>query len=101
MVRRSEPTPDLDNLKRRWAEAEANVEHDEEATMTVSEIAAALTGERMMAKRTGCGREQLSPDEIARLAYHLYDAWEAEWPGCRRLAVRRARTGAALSVAGS
>jgi hypothetical protein len=40
--------------------------------MTLSEIAAALTGERMMTKYTG-GRERPSRDEIARLAYHFYE----------------------------
>lgn len=44
--------------------------------MTLSEIAEALTGERMMTKRTGGGRERPSHDEIARLAYHLYEARE-------------------------
>jgi hypothetical protein len=66
--------------------------------MTVSEIAAALTGERMMAKRTGCGREQLSPDEIARLAYHLYEMRGRrngrdvdDWPSAERALARRYR----------
>jgi hypothetical protein len=36
-------------------------------------IEAALTGEGMMAKDTG-GAEPPSRDEIARLAYHLYEA---------------------------
>jgi hypothetical protein len=67
--------------------------------MTVSEIAAALTGERMMAKRTGCGREQLSPDEIARLAYHFFyemrgrrDGQDVDdWPSAERALARRYR----------
>ena len=40
--------------------------------MTISDIAAALTGEGVMTKYTG-GRERPSRDEIARLAYHLYE----------------------------
>lgn len=40
--------------------------------MTHSEIAAALTGEGMMAKYTG-GRGGPLWDEIARLAYHFYE----------------------------
>jgi hypothetical protein len=42
--------------------------------MTLSEIAAALTGERMMTKHIGGGPEHPSRDEIARLAYHFYEA---------------------------
>ena len=38
----------------------------------LSNIAAILTGERMMAKYTG-GRERPSRDEIAHLAYHFYE----------------------------
>ena len=38
--------------------------------MTTSDIAAILTGERMLTKYTG-GLEPPSRDEIARLAYHL------------------------------
>ena len=41
--------------------------------MTLSEIAATLTGERMMTKRTSGGRECPPHDEIARLAYHVYE----------------------------
>ena len=41
--------------------------------MTLSDIAATLTGERMMSKDTGDGREQPSRDEIARLAYYFYE----------------------------
>ena len=41
--------------------------------MTISDIAATLTGERMMSKDTG-GPEPASCDEIARRAYDLYDA---------------------------
>jgi DUF2934 family protein len=41
--------------------------------MTLADIAAALTGERMMTKRTGRGQERPSRDEIARLAYHFYE----------------------------
>ena len=68
--------------------------------MTLSEIAAALTGERMMTKWTGGGREHPSREEIARLAYHFYEVREeARWPGYRRLAIRRARTHEPLSVA--
>jgi hypothetical protein len=40
--------------------------------MMISEIAATVTGERMMAKYTG-GRERPSRDEIARLAYRFYE----------------------------
>jgi hypothetical protein len=40
--------------------------------MTVSELEAALTGERWLGKYTG-GRERPFRDEIARRAYHLYD----------------------------
>lgn len=40
--------------------------------MTVSAVAVALTGERMMTKYTG-GRDRPSRDEIARLAYHMYE----------------------------
>jgi len=41
--------------------------------MTLSEIAAVRTGEGMMSRRTGAGRERPAPDEIARLAYHFYE----------------------------
>jgi hypothetical protein len=40
--------------------------------MTILEIAATLTGERMMTKYTG-GCERPSRDEIARLAYRFYE----------------------------
>jgi hypothetical protein len=40
--------------------------------MTRSDIAAALTGEATMTKDTG-GRERPSRDEIASLAYQLYE----------------------------
>jgi hypothetical protein len=40
--------------------------------MTFSEIAAALTGERMTTKYTG-DRENPSAAEIARLAYQFYE----------------------------
>jgi hypothetical protein len=40
--------------------------------MTIANIAATLTGERMLIKYTG-GRACPSRDEIARLAYHLYE----------------------------
>jgi hypothetical protein len=40
--------------------------------MTLSDIAAAITGESAMTKNTG-GRERPSRDEIASLAYHLYE----------------------------
>lgn len=46
--------------------------HDEDAAMTRVEVAATLTGERMMAKYTG-GRAGPSREEIARLAYHLFE----------------------------
>lgn len=42
--------------------------------MTISEIAEALTGDGMMTKHTGGGRERPSRDEIERLAYQLYEA---------------------------
>jgi hypothetical protein len=41
--------------------------------MTISDIAATVTGERMMSKDTG-GREPASCNEIARLAYCLFEA---------------------------
>ena len=41
--------------------------------MTPSVIAAALTGEPMLNKHSGGVREHPSPDEIARLAYHVYE----------------------------
>ena len=40
--------------------------------MTRSEIVAVLTGEGMMTKYTG-GHERPSRDDIAQLAYHLYE----------------------------
>ncbi|HJZ73662.1 MAG TPA: DUF2934 domain-containing protein [Vicinamibacterales bacterium] len=40
--------------------------------MMMSDIAALLTGERMLTKYTG-GVEPPSRDEIARLAYHFYE----------------------------
>ena len=40
--------------------------------MTISDIAAIVTGERMLTKYTN-SREPPSPDEIARLAYHFYE----------------------------
>ena len=40
--------------------------------MTTSDIAAILTGERMLTKYTG-GSEPPSHDEIARLAYRFYE----------------------------
>jgi hypothetical protein len=40
--------------------------------MTISDITATLTGERIMTKYTG-GQERPSRDEIARLAYHFYE----------------------------
>jgi hypothetical protein len=40
--------------------------------MVLSDIAAALTGERMFIKDTG-GRARPSRVEIARIAYHFYE----------------------------
>lgn len=40
--------------------------------MTLSDIAATVTGEGMMTKYTG-RRQRPSRDEIARLAYHFYE----------------------------
>ncbi len=40
--------------------------------MTPPDIAATVTGERMTTKYTG-GRDRPSRDEVARLAYHLYE----------------------------
>jgi hypothetical protein len=40
--------------------------------MTICEIEAMLTGERLITKDTG-GGENPSRDEIARLAYHFYE----------------------------
>jgi hypothetical protein len=53
-------------------DAGTDTEHDEEAAMTLSDIVATVTGERMRIKYTG-GRERPSRDEIARLAYHFYE----------------------------
>jgi hypothetical protein len=47
-------------------------EFDEDAAMTLSDIPAALTGERTMTKNTD-GRHRPSRDEIAHLAYNLYE----------------------------
>ena len=41
--------------------------------MTNSDIAATLTGKRMMTEYTGDSGEHPSRDEIARLAYHFYE----------------------------
>ncbi len=41
--------------------------------MTVTDVAASLTGERSLAK-CSVGRAHPSRDEIARLAYHFYEA---------------------------
>ena len=38
------------------------------------DFAAVLTPERSMLKNTGDGREHPTQDEIARLAYHFYEA---------------------------
>lgn len=46
--------------------------HQEDTSMILSDIAASLTGDRLLAKDTG-GRERASRDEIARLAYHFYE----------------------------
>ena len=40
--------------------------------MMISDIAAILTGERMLTKYTG-GPEPPARDEIGRLAYHFYE----------------------------
>jgi len=40
--------------------------------MTLSDSEATLTGERTMTKNRG-GRDRPSRDEVARLAYHLYE----------------------------
>jgi len=40
--------------------------------MTLSEIAARITGDGLMGKFTG-GRTSPTRDEIARLAYHFYE----------------------------
>jgi hypothetical protein len=53
-------------------DARIGTEHDQEAAMTIDDIAATLTGERMMTKYTG-GRARPSRDEIARLAYDFYE----------------------------
>ena len=45
--------------------------YHEETAMTLTDIAASLTGERPLAKYTG-GRERPSRDEIARLAYQFH-----------------------------
>jgi hypothetical protein len=49
-----------------------NPNDDEDAAMTLSAVAATLTGEGLVAKYTG-GSERPSRDEIARLAYHFYE----------------------------
>jgi hypothetical protein len=48
-------------------------EHEEEAAMTLRDVAAALTGERVFGKYTGVGARP-SREEIARLAYQFYEA---------------------------
>lgn len=40
--------------------------------MTLEAIAASVTGEHWLVKRTG-GRDRSSRDEIARLAYHFFE----------------------------
>ena len=45
---------------------------ERQAAMTPADLVAVLTGDRTLAKYTG-GRERLSRDEIARLAYHLFE----------------------------
>ena len=40
--------------------------------MTLTDIAARLTGQHSLAKHTG-GRDRPSRDEIARLVYHLFE----------------------------
>jgi hypothetical protein len=47
---------------------------NQKAAMIISDIAATLTGERMMIKCTG-DQERPSRDEIARLADHFYETW--------------------------
>jgi hypothetical protein len=54
------------------ADAGNEADHGQEADMTISDIAATLTGERMMTKYAG-GHERPSRDEIARLAYYFYE----------------------------
>ena len=58
--------------KRRTTTNAARGVFNQEAAMTISDIAATLTGERMMTKYTG-GQERPSRDEIARLAYRFYE----------------------------
>jgi len=41
--------------------------------MTFSDIVTTFTGEGILSKYTGGGRERPSRDEIARLAYHFYE----------------------------
>jgi Protein of unknown function (DUF2934) len=53
------------------ADAGIGTEHDQDAAMIIFDMAAILTGERMMTTYTG-GRERPSRDEIARLACHYY-----------------------------
>jgi hypothetical protein len=59
-------------FQRGEADAAPGTENDEDADMTLSNIAPTLTGERTMTKYTG-GSERPSRDEIARLAYHIYE----------------------------
>jgi Protein of unknown function (DUF2934) len=54
------------------AVVKASLEPEEDAALTLPDSAAALTGERMMTKYTGGGRERLPRAEIARPAYHFY-----------------------------
>jgi len=65
--------------------------------MTRADLAAALTGERMMAKYTG-GLERPPRDEIASLAYHFYerrgrrDGHDVEdWLSAERALIHRQR----------
>ena len=65
--------------------------------MTFFDIATALTGERTMTKDTG-GRRRPSRDEIAALAYHLYEKRGrqdgediGDWLASERELLRRSR----------
>jgi hypothetical protein len=46
---------------------------EEDADMTIADVEAALTGERVFGKYTG-GERHPSREEIARLAYQFYEA---------------------------
>jgi hypothetical protein len=70
MVRRKQPRKTAVSLEQGHKHTDSDAWSD--VAMTVSDIAAILTGERMMARNTS-DRERPSRDEIARLAYEFYE----------------------------